>query len=158
MARSRPSNDGREPLGQETAPKTSFRSNFLAQRPARRKRRPRHFSFLFNSLEKYASLPIREEARQNRRAFGTSAGEKPAIDEHSCSGEDGFSPVAGDPGLPAVLLSICGISFRESDRLLARVGGRVAWRFQQRRRTAWPIRTCRIYGLDLRHLRDLWAN
>ena len=96
MASSRPSNDGREPLGQEIVPKTSFRSNFLAQRPALSERRPRRFSIPFYSWGMYTSLPIREEERQNRRAFGTSAGEK--TESYGCLYPEpmGFSSGTGD--------------------------------------------------------------
>jgi len=95
-ARSRPSDDGRPPLGQKTAPKTSFRSSFLAQRPALSERRPRHFSFLFNSWEKYTSLPIKEEVRQNRRATGASTGEKTGRNGCLYPKRSGFSPATGD--------------------------------------------------------------
>ncbi len=95
-ARSRPSDDGRSPLGQETAPKTSFRSDFLAQRPVLCERRPRRFSFLFNSWEKYTSLPVREKVRQNRRASGASTGEKTESDGCSHPERTGFLPVTGD--------------------------------------------------------------
>ena len=65
-ARSRSSDDGREPLGQETAPKTSFRSNFLAQRPALSERRPRRFSFPFNSWNKLGRTDVPKARRPVR--------------------------------------------------------------------------------------------
>jgi hypothetical protein len=60
------------------------------------KRRTRLFSFLFNSWEKYTSLPIREEVRQNRRANDTSAGEKTGRNGCLYPKRWGFSPATGD--------------------------------------------------------------
>jgi len=102
-ARSRPSDDGREPLGQETAPNSSFRSSFLAQRPALCERRPRRFSFSFNGWDKPTPQHNEKRARQNRRANGTSTGKKTGCDERSHSEQAVFSPVTGDPRSPVVL-------------------------------------------------------
>jgi hypothetical protein len=78
--------DGREPLGLESASKTSFRIGFQAQRLALEERKPRHLSFSFNRWEWEAPLPRYEkEERQNRCAMGTSAGEKTGDDERSGS-------------------------------------------------------------------------
>jgi len=65
-------------------------------RPSNDGRRPRRFSFLFNSWEKYTSPPIREKVRQNRRAKGTSAGEKTGRNGCSHPERTGFLPVTGD--------------------------------------------------------------
>jgi hypothetical protein len=45
----------------------------------------------------------KKEERQNRRALGTSAGEKTDIDESSLSEMAGFSPATGDFSTPVVL-------------------------------------------------------
>jgi hypothetical protein len=61
-------------------------------------RMPRHFSSSFNSWEGQDFSPCNEEEeKQNRRASGTSAGEKTASDECSHSERAGFLPVTGDP-------------------------------------------------------------
>jgi len=154
-ARSRPSEDGRESLGQETAPKTSFRSNFLAQRPALCERRPRRFTFPFTSWEKCTSLPMREEVRQNRRAMGTSAGEKRGVDGRSHPEAALFSPATGDRPIACCSASnkrkhLAG-SAAASLRLCVfagRVGGRA-------------LRSSRFYGVAgwiWVYLCDLWAN
>jgi hypothetical protein len=97
VARSRPS-DGRGPLGRESASKTSFRTGFSTQRLALSERKPRHLSSFFVRWDGDAlPLPTNErEKRQNRRAPGTSAGEKPDDNESSLSGAAGFSPATGD--------------------------------------------------------------
>ena len=41
--------------------------------------------------------PNKKEERQNRRAPGTSAGEKAGCDERLCSEKTDFSPATGDP-------------------------------------------------------------
>jgi hypothetical protein len=52
----------------------------------------------FKRWERHAPSPLFEKGeRQNRRAFGTAAGEKLRDDERSCSEFAGFSPVTGDP-------------------------------------------------------------
>ena len=97
MARFRPS-DGREPLGLESAAKTSFRIGFQTQRLAFRERKPRHLSSSFNRWESHAPFPRYERGeRQNRRAFGTAADENPANDTSSLLEAAGFSSVTGDP-------------------------------------------------------------
>ena len=97
VARFRPS-DGRKPLGRDTAPNTSVHLGVPAQRLALSKRKPRHFSFLFSSDGVHASpTPYVGEERQNRRASGTSAGEKAGCDERSRSEQTDFSPATGDP-------------------------------------------------------------
>ena len=88
VARFRPS-DGRKPLGRDTAPNTSVHLGVPAQRLALEKRKPRHLSSSFNSWERFVP-------RQNRRAPGTSAGEKAGCDERSRSEQTGFSPTTGD--------------------------------------------------------------
>jgi hypothetical protein len=61
-------------------------------------RRPRHYSSPFNGREGRASSPLfEEEERQNRRAHGTSAGEKSGGNGCSHPEASGFSPAAGDP-------------------------------------------------------------
>jgi hypothetical protein len=111
VARSRPSDDGRESLGQETAPKTSLRSNFLAQRPALSEHRPRHFSSSFNSWETYTTLPNREEARHNLGATGRSAVEK--TDNYGCLHPEwrDFSTATGDHSIA------CRSAVKKRDRL-----------------------------------------
>jgi hypothetical protein len=59
-------------------------------------RRPRHFSSSFKWWVRHVFLPTHRKERQNRRATGTSAGEKTGGDEHSRSEQTGFSPAAGD--------------------------------------------------------------
>ena len=102
-ARSRPPNGGQGPLGQETTPKTSFRPDFLAQRPALCERRPRLFFPLFVGWVEPVLLSYRKKERQNRCAVGAPAGEKTGGDERSRSELMDFSPAAGD-------LSIAGSS------------------------------------------------
>jgi len=97
VARFRPS-DGRKPLGRESDTKARFRSGFPTQRPALEKRTPRHLSSPFNRWERHAPSPNNEkEEKQNRRASGTSADEKPVNDECLPSEVAGFSSVTGDP-------------------------------------------------------------
>jgi hypothetical protein len=111
VARFRPS-DGREPLGRDTAPNTSFHLGVPAQRLALRKRKPRHFSFLFSSDGVHASpTSSAGEERQNRRASGTSAGEKPDHEENSLSEAAGFSPATGDHQI------VCRSAANQRDRL-----------------------------------------
>lgn len=109
VARPRPSDDGREPLGRATVPNTSVRHGVPAQRPALRERRPRRFSSPFNSW-KGPLLPYRKEERQNRRAEGTAAGEKAGCDERSRSEQTDFSPGTGDFRSPVVLPPISRIT------------------------------------------------
>jgi hypothetical protein len=93
----RSSKDVRAPLGRKPAPKTSFRTGFPTQRLALQKRKPRHISSLFNRWERHApSLINKGEERQNRRALGTSAGEKTGDDGCLYPESSGFSPAAGD--------------------------------------------------------------
>jgi len=142
-ARSRPSDDGQKPLGQETVPKTSFRSGFLTQRPALRKRRPRRFSFPFNSWEKYTS-PIREEVRQNQRAKGAAAGEKSGGDEHLRSEQTGFSPATGDCPIA------CCSAINKRDCLSGLASASL--------RSLRSLRFCGMGGWIWVYLCDLWAN
>ena len=95
-ARFRPSGDGREPLGQETAPKTSFRSNFLAQRPVLSEHRSRRFFLLFVGWKRLTLPSYKKEERQNRRANSTSAGEKTGRNGCLHPERSGFSPATGD--------------------------------------------------------------
>jgi len=60
-------------------------------------RRSRHFSSSFNNWVGHAPSPkYGSEERQNRRAPGTSVGEKTGGDECSRSEQAGFSPATGD--------------------------------------------------------------
>jgi hypothetical protein len=95
-ARSWPSGNGREPLGQETAPKTSFRSNFLAQRPALCEHRSRRFFLLFVGWKGLTLPSHKKEERQNRRANDTSAGEKTGRNGCLYPKRSGFSPATGE--------------------------------------------------------------
>ena len=61
LARTRPSNDGRVPLGQTTAPNASVRRGVPAQRPALCERRPRRSSFSFHDWEGTPPSPIGEK-------------------------------------------------------------------------------------------------
>jgi len=112
VARPRPSDDGREPLGRESASKTSFQTGFPTQRLALEKRKPRHLSSSFMRWDGYTPLPKKNgrEQRQNRRAPGTAAGEKAGCDERSCSEQTDFSPGTGDFRSPVVLPPISGIT------------------------------------------------
>ena len=96
MARSRPSDDGRKPLGRTTAPNASVRLGVPAQRPALCERWPRHPSTSFNRWEVHTSQTHKREERQNRRASGTAAGVKAGCDERWRSEQTVFSPVTGD--------------------------------------------------------------
>jgi len=76
-------------------------------------RRSRHFSLLFNGWERHAPPPNYEkEEWQNRRAPGTSAGEKTGCEQRSRSEQTVFSPVTGDPRSPVVLPTRNGITFQ----------------------------------------------
>jgi len=111
VARSRPSN-GRKPLGRATVTKTSSRPGVPAQRLALPERKPRHLSSPFNSWEGHAPSPkYGREERQNRRAPGTSVGEKTGCDERSGSEQAGFSPATGD------LLVVCRSAGKKRKRL-----------------------------------------
>jgi hypothetical protein len=122
LARFRPS-DGRKPLGLESAPKTSFRIGFQAQRLALFKRKPRHLSSSFNKWERHAPSPKHgKEERQNRRATGTSAGEKWGVDGRSRPEASHFSPATGDPRSPVVLPPRSGTAFQAQHPPLC-VGG-----------------------------------
>ena len=96
VARSRPSNDGRVPLGRDTDSNVNVRHGVPTQRPALSKRRPRLFSSPLNSWEELTAPTNKREERQNRRANGMSAGEKASCDERSRSEQAGFSPATGD--------------------------------------------------------------
>jgi hypothetical protein len=112
VARFRPS-DGREPLGRDTDPNASIRRGVPTQRPALQKRRPRHFSSLFNGWVRHApSTKYGREERQNRRAPGTSVGEKSACSERERSSQPVFSPATGDSRSPVVLPPISGTAFQ----------------------------------------------
>jgi len=85
-----------------TGPGNRFESELSCRSPgpvtcALEERRSRLFSSSFISWEGYAppSRDAREE-RQNRRASGTSAGEKAGCDERSRSEQTVFSPATGD--------------------------------------------------------------
>jgi hypothetical protein len=154
-ARFRPSGDGREPLGRTTAPNTSVRHGGPAQRPALRERRPRRFSFPFNSWEMYTSLPIREEARQNRRAKGASASEKRSGDERSRSELASFSPATGDHPIA------CRSAVNPRDRLSCSASTSLRLCVFAGRAGGWALRSLRFYGMGgwiWVHLCDLWAN
>jgi hypothetical protein len=98
VARFRPSENGREPLGRESGSKARFRSGFPTQRLALGKRKPRHLSSSVNRWEWFAPSPNNEEnKRQNRRASGTAAFEKPGDDGYSYPELPGFSQATGDP-------------------------------------------------------------
>jgi len=76
-------------------------------------RRPRHLPSLFIGWERHAPSPEYEkEERQNRRASGTSAGEKTGCDERSCSEQTGFSPATGDSRSPVILPPISETTFQ----------------------------------------------
>jgi hypothetical protein len=142
VARSRPSDDGREPQGRTPALNASDHHRSPTLRPALFKRRPRHLSSSFNAWEWHAPLPTNEkEKRQNRRAQSASAGEK--TDSDGCSYPElaGFSPATGDYRSPVVLPPRSGAAFHTQRRPLgvggrvgglaffARAGGWAAWRF-----------------------------
>jgi len=111
-ARSRPSEDGRGLLGRDTDPNTSVRLRVPTQQSALFERRPRHFSSSFNSWEGRVPHHNTKEERQNRRARGTSAGEKRCDDERSRSELASFSPATGDHRSPVVLPPISGTTFQ----------------------------------------------
>ena len=96
VARSRPSNDGRVPLGRDTDSNVNVRHGVPTQRPALSKRRPRRFSSPFNSGERHLPHHNNTEERQNRRATGASAGEKTDSDGCLHPESSGFSPATGD--------------------------------------------------------------
>ena len=109
----RPSEDGRAPLSRESAPRTSSRLGFPTQRLALTERKPRHSSSSFSSWEGHTSSPNNErEKRQNRRANGTSAGEKAGCNERSRSEQTDSSPATGDFLSPVVLPGRCGDTFQ----------------------------------------------
>ncbi len=68
-ARSRPSDDGRKPLGRDTGPNSSVRDGVPPQRPALCERRPRHPSSPLNSGEWYGEA---EPSRRRRVGRGES--------------------------------------------------------------------------------------
>jgi len=94
-ARARPYIHGRAPLGRVVVPNASACHGNPTQRPALRERRPRQSSSSFNSWEVHISPTYRRQERQNRRASGTSAGEKTGCDERSRSEQTDFSPATG---------------------------------------------------------------
>ena len=96
VARSRPFDDGREPLGRATALNASVRYGVPAQRPALCERRPRLFFPLFVGWEEPVLLSYRKKERQTRRAAGAPAGEKRGGNERLRSEQAGFSPATGD--------------------------------------------------------------
>jgi len=102
-ARARPYIHGRAPLGRVVVPNASACHGNPTQRPALRERRPRQSSSSFNSWEVHISPTYRRQERQNRRASGTSAGEKTGCDERSF-GADGL--LTGDRQTPDCL-SFC---------------------------------------------------
>ena len=75
-------------------------------------RRSRLFSSSFNSWEGHASSPHKKEKRQNRRANGTSAGEKTNSDECLHPERKVFSPATGDHRSPVVLPPISGVTIQ----------------------------------------------
>jgi len=79
-----------------------------------RSRRAQASPLLFFILESdracYQSNNMKE--RQNRRAKGTSAGEKRGSDERLRSGLASFSPATGDSRSPVVLPGRCGDTFQ----------------------------------------------
>ena len=111
VARSRPSNDGRVPLGRDTDSNVNVRHGVPTQRPALDERRPRHLSSSFNGWKAHTPHYNNTEERQNRRAFGTASGEKTGSDECSRSGLTGFSPATDD------LLIACRSAGKKRKRL-----------------------------------------
>jgi len=86
-------------------------------------RRSRHSSSSFNRCEGLAPAPKYErEERQNRRAPGTSAGEKRCDDKRSRSEIASFSPATGDRRSPVVLPRRSEITF-QAQHLTLCVGG-----------------------------------
>jgi hypothetical protein len=96
VARSRPSNDGRVPLGRDTDSNVNVRHGVPTQRPALSERRPRHLSSSFNEWKAHTPRYNNTEERQNRRATGASAGEKTGGDGCLHPESSGFSPATGD--------------------------------------------------------------
>jgi len=94
-ARFRPSDD-REPLGRDTDPNARIRHGVPTQRLALSERKPRYFSSSFNCWEERTSPSHERKEKQNRRATGTSAGEKRSGDERLRSEFASFSPATGD--------------------------------------------------------------
>jgi hypothetical protein len=91
------SNDGQRLLGRDTGTNASVRHGFPTQQPALRERRSRHSPSLFIGWEGHAFSPkYGNVERQNRRAKGTSAGEKAGSDGRLHSEQTGFSPATGD--------------------------------------------------------------
>jgi len=127
VARFWPSSDGQIPLGRSTAPKTSFRPGFPAQRPALFERRPRLFSSSFNGWNEPTLQHNKRKARQNPRAAGTSAGEKNGGDERLRSEQTGFSPAAGDYRSPVVLPSFLASHQKFSHRPFATLRCLLGW-------------------------------
>ena len=122
VARSRPSNDGRVPLGRDTDSNVNVRHGVPTQRPALDERRPRHLSSSFNGWKAHTPHYNNTEERQNRRANSTSAGEKRCDDKRSRSEFASFSPATGDPRSPVVLPPINGTVF-QAQHLPLCVGG-----------------------------------
>jgi hypothetical protein len=107
-------------------------------------RRPRHFSSSLNSLEGHAPPSQYErEERQNRRAMGTSAGEKAGGDGCSHPESSVFSPAAGD------LQIACRSAFNKRKRFsnLASASLRLC-----------AFASLRSLSGGRVDLRDLWAN
>ena len=72
VARFRPSNGGRVPLGRDTDSNVNVRHGLPTQRPALDERRPRHLSSSFNGWKAHTPHYNNTEERQNRRAFVSS--------------------------------------------------------------------------------------
>jgi hypothetical protein len=133
-----------------TGPGNRFESKLSCRFPdpvacALEERRSRHLSFPFSSDGMHASpTSYIGEERQNRRASGTSAGEKAGCDERSRLKQTAFSPATGD------LLIACRSTVKRRHRL-------------SRSATA-PLRLCAFASLRYRvggriwvYLCDLWA-
>jgi len=119
-----PSNDGKGSTGSGICLEIKLSCRFpdpvvcaLAER------RSRHFFSPSNRREGHAPLPTNTEERQNRRATGTSAGEKWGVDGRSRPEAALFSPATGDHQSPVVLPPRSGTAF-QAQRPPLRVGGR----------------------------------
>jgi len=100
-----------------TGPGNRFESKLSCRFPdpvvcALEERRPRHLSSSFNGWKAHTPHYNNTEERQNRRAPGTSAGEKRCDDKRSRSEFASFSPATGDPQSPVVLPPINGTVFQ----------------------------------------------
>jgi len=96
VARFRPSNDGRGPLGRTIASDASVRRDVATQRPALSKSAGLATPQPLLADGRRRPSNKRRGARRNRRAPGALAGGKLGCDERSRSEQTSFPPVGGD--------------------------------------------------------------